>query len=101
MDVFNILKLKLSRANGILAKLRHYLSKDVLRTIYYALFDSHLRYACQVWGQSSIGANDALQKIQNKSLRIINFKPPTEPCEPLFKESKILNFNMSGLNILC
>ena len=87
----NTLKQKLSRANGILAKLRHYLSLDVLRTIYYALFDSHLRYACQVWGQANTTLIDTLQKLQNKALRIINFKPPTEPCQPLFKNSKILN----------
>ena len=37
----NTLKQKLNRANGILAKLRYYVTADVLKTIYYAFFDSH------------------------------------------------------------
>ena len=34
------LKTKLRQANCLLFKIRHYVSKDLLRTIYYALFDS-------------------------------------------------------------
>ena len=45
-------KLKLNRANGLLAKLRHYVNPILLRTIYYAIFESHLRYGCQLWGQT-------------------------------------------------
>ena len=40
----NTLKQKLNRANGILAKLRYYVISDVLKTIYYAFFNSHMRY---------------------------------------------------------
>ena len=47
----NTLKQKLNRANGILAKLRYYVTADVLKTIYYAFFDSHMKYACHIWGQ--------------------------------------------------
>ena len=36
------------RVNGILAKLRYYISADILKNN-YALFDSHMRYACQIW----------------------------------------------------
>ena len=45
------LKQKLDRASGILAKLRYYVTADVLKTIYYAFFDSHMRHVCQIWGQ--------------------------------------------------
>ena len=48
----NTLKQKFNGANGILAKLIHCISADILKTIYYALFDSHMRYTCQIWGQS-------------------------------------------------
>ena len=34
-------KQKLNRVNGILAKLNYYVTADILRTIYYAFFDSH------------------------------------------------------------
>ena len=32
-------KLKLNRANGLLAKLRHYVNPTLLRTIYYAILN--------------------------------------------------------------
>ena len=52
-DHINFLKQKLNRENGILAKLRHHLPSDILKTVYYSLFDTHLCYAYQVWGQSN------------------------------------------------
>ena len=47
-DHINTLKQKLNRANGILAKMRHHLPSDILKTVYYSLFNKHLRYPCQV-----------------------------------------------------
>ena len=44
----NTLKQKLNRANGILAKLRYYVTADVRKTIYYAFFDPHVKYACHI-----------------------------------------------------
>ena len=41
---------KLNRANGILAKSRHYVSSKQLKDIYYAIFPSHLTYGSQIWG---------------------------------------------------
>ena len=41
---------KLNRANGMLSKIRHYVPKTELKSIYYAIFASHLRYGCQIWG---------------------------------------------------
>ena len=43
---------KLSRAVGLLSKIRHYAPESFLRIIYYSLFNFHLMYACQTWGQS-------------------------------------------------
>ena len=50
-EYINTLKQKPNGGNGILAKLRYYISTDTPKTIYYALFDSHMRFACQIWGQ--------------------------------------------------
>ena len=85
----NILKQKFNRENGILAKLRYYVSANTLKTIYYALSDSHMRYACQIWGQSHSKTFDMIQSAQNKALRIINFKQSMEPSEPLYQKLKI------------
>ena len=60
---------KLSRANGIISKLRHYAPKSV----YYALFYSHMMYASLVWSLTSKGNLDQITILQKKCIRLINF----------------------------
>ena len=62
------LKLKLNRPNCLLSKIRYYVKFPSLRTIYYALFDSHLRYGCQVWGQRRNEYIESIEKTQNKAI---------------------------------
>ena len=84
------LKLKLNRANCFLSKIRYFFKFLLLRTIYYALFDTHLRYGCQIWGQNQSKIVEAIERTQNKVLRILNFKCPRELVENyLYKESKL------------
>ena len=84
------MKLKLIKANGLLAKLRHYMNPPLfIRTIYYAIFEPHLWYGCQLWGQAQTQVLQNIEKIQNKALRILNFKNPWDPIEQIYKESKI------------
>ena len=42
------------RDNSILSKLRYYVNKEILRTIYCAIFHSHLTYVTTLWGQTRI-----------------------------------------------
>lgn len=51
----NQLCTKLSRANGILSKLRHNAPLEVCLQVYYAIFYSHLIYGCNIWGLTSLG----------------------------------------------
>ena len=79
---------KLSRGIGLLSKIRHYVPKHLLKTIYNSIFNSHLIYACEIWGQeqnSRLFKN--LTKLQEKALRIIHFKKFNENPNPLFKEN--------------
>ncbi len=46
----NHLSKKLSRANGILSKLRHNAPRNICTQVYYAIFNSHITYGCGVWG---------------------------------------------------
>ena len=83
------LNLKLSRANCLLSKIGYYVRFPLLRTLHYALFDSHLRYGCQIWGQKHSQTVETIEQTQNKALRILNFKGPREGADYLHKESKI------------
>ena len=84
---------KLNRAVGLLSKIRHYTPKPLLRTIYYSLFNSHLIYACQTWGQSKTELFKKIQKLQDKAVRIINFLPNTAPVSEIYKTTKILKLS--------
>ena len=44
--------IKLNRANALLSIIRNYVNKLSLRTIYFAIFDSHINYDNPIWGQN-------------------------------------------------
>ena len=48
----NNVAVKLNRANAMLSKVRHYAHKETLKSIYHAIFESHLFYFCFVWAQN-------------------------------------------------
>ena len=81
---------KLKRANGMLCKARYYISSDELKTLYYAIFSSHLIYGCQIWGQVTNIFNQKILKLQNKALRIISFSDFRANSNPLYSNLKIL-----------
>ena len=60
---FKNLQTKLNRAIGLLSKIRHYTPKSLLKTMYFSLFNSHLIYACQIWGQSKTKLFQVIEKL--------------------------------------
>ena len=87
----NDLSIKLNRANALLFKIRKYVSPKILRSIYFAIFDSHLSYCCLVWAQNFSSIKRILI-LQKKAVRIINFQPRNSHTSPLFKQNFILKF---------
>ena len=49
LDLF---KSELTRAIGFLGKIREYVTKFLLKTLYYTIFYSHLTYTCHIWGRN-------------------------------------------------
>ena len=86
-----ILSKKLSRAVGMLSKVRYFVDNQTLRMVYYGIFSSLMFYGSQIWGQHNF-ITQKLQVLQNKALRIMHFQPPRTSATPLFKESSILKF---------
>ena len=81
---------KLSRANGIIAKTRHFVPHEHLKNVYYATFSSHLTYAVQVWAQSLPSVKYKIFILQKKAIRLLTFSAFLDHTEPLFKSEKIL-----------
>ena len=85
----NVRSFKLNRANTLLFKMRKYVSRKILRLIYFAICDSYLSYCCLVWAQNC----STIQRIvilQKKAVTIINFQPQNPHTSPPFKKSSIL-----------
>ena len=71
--------------------MRKYVSCKILRSIYFAIFDSYLSYCCLVWAQNC----STIQRIvilQKKAIRIINFQPRNSHTSYLFTQSSVLRF---------
>ena len=81
---------KLTRASGMLAKIRHYVNEKTLLNIYHGIFSSIMTYGSQIWGQFANKHVKRIQKLQNKAIRIINFANFKDSSAPLYQKSKIL-----------
>ena len=89
----NVLSKKLHIANSMLAKCRDFVSIKELKSIYHAVFSSHLIYACQIWGLSDNKYKDKIFKIQKNSLRIMTRAGFNAHTSPLFKSLDILKIS--------
>ena len=87
---FGQLKKKLNWGTGLLAKIRHFTPKHLLKTLYFSLFNSNLVYGCQIWGQDQNEEFKKIEKLQVKAIRIINFLPLNAPVEKQVYEKNIL-----------
>ena len=90
-EQINNVAVKLNRANAMLSKVRHFVHKNTLKSIYHAIFESHLFYSCLVWAQN-INSIKRLYILQKKSLRLMYFLNRNAHTTPLFKDSHILKF---------
>ena len=87
----NDLSIKLNRANALLFTIGKYVSLEILRLIYFAIFYCYLSYCCLIWAQTC----STIQRIvilQKNAVKIINSQPSNFHTSPLFKQSSILTF---------
>ena len=79
-----------------MSKLRHVLDIKTLRSVYYAIFESHLCYASLAWAQKTNSVK-RLHLLQKKPLRML-LQSRNSHAGPLFKVSKILeSFHKTAL----
>ena len=100
----NHVNLKISRGKAILTKLRHYVSKDTLRMLYFAFVQPNIDYGLIVWGSATPSALKPIQTNIKKTIRKMLFKKSNHPTEPLFQKLNILDFeklNYLKLESLC
>ena len=82
----NDLSMKLNRANALLFKMRKYVSFKILRSIYFAIFDSYLSYCCLV-GAQNFRIIQRILILQKRLLELLIFNQ--EISMPVLYSSKI------------
>ena len=69
---------------------------DFSSTLFYflpfLLFDSYLRYGCQVWGQNKNVNTNEIAQLQDKAIRVRLLKDRSTAPGPLYNEKKLLGF---------
>ena len=83
--------IKLNRTNALLFKIRNFVNLNTLKTLYYAIFDTHINYANVIWAQN-FNAVNRVSILQKKVLRTIIFQPRDCHSSPLFKKQNLLKF---------
>ena len=85
------LSVKIDRTNALLFKIRKCVDDKILRSIYFAIFESNLNYCSLVWAQN-YNAINRLVILQKKALRIMNYQPRNSHTSPLFRKAAVLKF---------
>ena len=89
---------KLVKTNAMLCKLRHYMNEVTIKSIYCAIFHSHLLYVCTAWGQN-LNPKHRINLLQKKAMLIISFAQYDAHTLLIFAKLNIVKF--SGLISLC
>ena len=82
---------KISKNIGIFFKVRPFLNKRSLLSLYYSYIHSYINYGSVSWGSTCRANLKKINSQQKHALRIIFNKSKFEHTSELFKSSKILN----------
>ena len=80
------------RSIGLLSKIRHFASQNILVNLYYSLIYPSLTYGLITWGNTYPTTIKSLFVLQKKALRLISFSSFKDHSNPLFLRYKILKF---------
>ena len=87
----NSLVISLRNSMYILYKLRHVVTKNLMLTIYKALFQSLLQYGVVGWGAVNKTHINALVVMQKNILKVMFNKPRRFPSDLIFEISRVLD----------
>lgn len=77
----NFIKKKLKQASCMIYNFQFYTTKNILKSIYHALVESHLNYGIETWGFTSESNILSLARIQNSIVKTL--VPKSSKCATL------------------
>ena len=88
---------KLSKGIGLLSRIRHYVPKNVLKSLYYSFINPHIEYSLLNWSCTSKTNLECINTSLKKVIRIITFNKRQDHTLPLFHKNEILPLMCSKL----
>ena len=85
-------KTKLSKAIGIISKIRYFATENVLLNMYYSFIQSIVNYNLLNWSSATLTNLDPIRNSIKKVVRIITFENKYEHTKPLFERLNVLPF---------
>ena len=67
----DLISSKISAGISALKRIKEYTYQETLKSVYYALVQPHFDYYCEVWDSIDATLSNRLQKLHNRSARII------------------------------
>ena len=84
---------KLSKYIGLLYKLRHFVPKSTLSSLYNAFIMPHINYGLINWSSATKTNLTPIKRCLKKAVRAINFAKARDHSLPLFKKQNLLCFD--------
>ena len=82
---------KVAKSIGIMNRIKKFLNKAALKTMYFAFIYPLLLYCNCIWGNASKQILWPLHKLQKVAIRLIGMVGRRESTGPILKENKILS----------
>ena len=89
----NYTNMKLHKGIGIFYKVRYFVNSQILRSLYYAFFQSHINYCFNIWTCAAPLLLEPINISMKKGIRALSFSKQDSHSDPLFKSHQLLNFN--------
>ena len=91
--IFMQLSKKIAKSVEIISKFRHYVTTDILISIYYSLVYGDLIHGIEIWGLTYATYLKPISLIQKKAISIMSFSDPRSHSQPIFKSLHIVKFD--------
>ena len=93
----NQLRTTVSRAVGIMTKMRQFVPLQILKQIYFAFIFSHLTYGIMVWRATYPSYLTPLKSLQNRAIKLLSGATQFQRAHLLYKDHNILTGNLNSL----
>ena len=92
-NILSTFSKKIAKSIGIMYRLKPFVNKETLLSLYYTLVYPYLTYCCIIWGNTCTTYLQPLRILQKRVIRMLSNVRSKEHTAPLFSQFGILHIN--------